>query len=201
MSVNSSGLIDTSVEQQVTNLLHRRQGWFAGHTHFRNGDHSNGWIEKGCLIRHPASLDLMTKLQSLQIFQYFPDAQLLIGAPLCGAIVASNVARHLDLSLAVTVQQSNRLLFHRMNVPVQGIKAVLVEDMICSGNDVRTHIQFFEEFGIELLGVSTWINRQPNRIAGYSIISLLPAPFQNYPETNCPMCLENIPIQYVNVRE
>jgi orotate phosphoribosyltransferase len=189
------------VAQQVTNLLQQHQGCYVGHTHFRNGNHSDGWIEKGCLIRHPSSLELMTKFQSLQISQYFPQVQLLIGAPLCGVIVASSVARHLDLNLAVTVKQSNKILFHRMNVPMQGIKAVLVEDMICSGNDVREHIQFFEEFDIELLGVSSWINRQPNRIAGYLIISLLPAPFQNYSESDCPMCLENIPIQYIDIRE
>ncbi len=202
MIATSLDLIDSClITQQVINLLQQHKGYYVGHTHFRNGDHSDGWIEKGSLIRHPASLDLMTKFQSLKISQYFPEVQLLIGAPLCGAIVASSVARHLDLDLTVTVKQSNKILFHRMNVPIQGTKAVLVEDMICSGNDVREHIQFFEEFGIELLGVSTWINRQPDYIAGYLVSSLLPAPFRNYSEIDCPMCLENIPIQYVNIRE
>lgn len=188
-------------DQQIKTILQERQGWFDGHTRFRSGKHSNGWIEKGCIIRHPSSLNLITKLQASQIFNHFPDAQLLIGAPLCGAIVAGHVARHLDLDLAVTIRQTNGLWFHRMNIPVQGTRAVLVEDMICTGSDVSEHIQFFNEFGIELLGVSTWINRQLNYIAGCLVTSLIPAPFENYSEMNCPMCQSNIPIQYDNIRE
>lgn len=197
MQVSSVSLID----QQVISLLKQQHGWFEGHTHFRNGDHSNGWIEKGSLIRHPSSLKLITKLQSFQISQHFPDAQLLIGAAQCGAVVASSVASHLDINLAITVKQSDEILFHRMNVPIQGTKAVLVEDLICSGSDVRSHIQFFEKFGIELLGVSAWINRQPQEIGGYLVTSLLTAPFRNYSQTDCPMCRDNIPIQYVDIRE
>jgi orotate phosphoribosyltransferase len=183
------------------NLFQEHQGWLVGHTQFRNGDHSDGWIEKGCLVRHPSRLELITQLQATQIATHFPDAQLLIGAAQCGAIIASSVARALDLDLALTAQQSDGLSFHRMHIPMRGSIAVLVEDLICSGTDVRTHIAFFEQFGIELLGVSAWINRQPNQISGYPVVSLLPAPFQTYRAADCPFCQQGIPVHYTSIRE
>jgi orotate phosphoribosyltransferase len=173
----------------------------AGHTAFRNGDHSDGWIEKGSLFRHPSRMTPIAQLQAAQIQAAFPETELIVGASQCGAIIAATVAALLGCDLALTVASGTELSFHRMHIPAQGQRTVLVDDLICSGTDVRAHVAFFQECGLALLGVSAWINRQPEQIAGVQVLSLLAPPFQTYPAHACPLCQAGLPIVYTHVRE
>lgn len=185
----------------LQSALQKNGGWFVGHTEFRNGQHGNGWIEKGSIIQYPALLDTVLQEQSKAIAQHFPEVEMLIGSSECGAVVASFVARHLNLPLALTSTTSERVAFHRMNIPQRGTKVVLVDDLIFSGQEMRAHITFFRETGIVLLGASVWINRQPPIVEGISVISLLPPPFLTYEAAECPLCQNDVPLKYRHIRE
>lgn len=182
-------------------LLIKNDGWFEGHTIFRNGYHSDGWIEKGALIRKPQDLEVICKLQAEQIAEIFGTLPLIVGTPNCGAIVASYVARHLGAELAITDDAKDELEFHRMYKPQSGLKAVLVDDLINTGTDMRDHIRFFREYGIDLLGVSVWINRQPDTLLGLKVLTLMPAPFELFDADCSSPCASNEPIKYENIRE
>jgi orotate phosphoribosyltransferase len=172
-----------------------------GHTAFKNGLHGDGWLEKGALVRDPARLNVLLKHQANAIRKHFPQTELIVGIPACGAVVASFVAAHLELPLALTIPVQDQLEFHRMHIPKRGLKAVLVDDLIFSGSDARAHLHFLRTHGLEMLGISAWISRIGNKLEGVPLATLMPAPFQTFPASSCPLCVQSEPIRWQNIRE
>lgn len=185
----------------LTSLFQQNGGWFVGHTAFRNGAHGDGWLEKGAIIRNLARLDSVAEQQAESVALRFPQADLIVCTGECGAVVAAAVARLLDLPLALTVCENEQLYFHRMHIPAPGQRAVLVDDLVFSGTEVRRHIEFLPQVGVTLMGVSAWVNRQSDQIGGVPIYSLMPAPFSIFPAADCPLCRDGVPIVYTGIRE
>jgi orotate phosphoribosyltransferase len=177
------------------------QGWMIGHTTFKNGWHGDGWLEKGALVRDPARLYTLLKHQANAIKKHFPQTELIVGIPACGAVVASFVAAHLELPLALTVTVQDNLEFHRMHLPKPGLKAVLVDDLIFSGSDARAHLNFLSQHGLEMLGISAWVSRVGTELDGVPLATLMPVPFQTFPASSCPLCLQAEAIRWRDVRE
>lgn len=193
-----------NTQATILRLIQENGGYFAGHTVFRNGYHAEGWIEKGALIHNPRALDYVSMVQAQHILEHFPDIELVIGTPNCGAIVAHNVARHLNVRLAFTkkdVEVVQTLEFHRMYRPPTGKKVVLIDDMVCTGHDIRQHIRFLQAYGMTLLGISVWMNRQEAVIDGITVLELLPMPFAMFPAEDCPLCQQGVEIKYHDIRE
>lgn len=179
-------------------LLHERGALRRGHTAFRNGLHANGWTEKGEIIRDPVMLDTVAAVQARHLRASFPDATLLVGAPACGAVLASFVARHLGLPVAY-VLTGERPGWHRMHVPGPGERVVYVDDLICTGADARAVLAFLRGEGHTVLGVSAWLSR--TRLEGERLVTLTGPPFQTFPAPKCPLCAAGEGLSWQGVRE
>ena len=189
-----------SLPDPLLDRLRDLGGVRAGHTVFRNGFHGDGWLEKGVLIRRPDLLDEVARRQAESVRAHFPQTDVLVGASQCGAVLTGFVARHLGAQFAFT-SSVGELAFHRMFVPEAGRKAVFVDDLICSGADLRAHAAFLRAASMTPLGASCWVNRQAGEVAGVRVVPLMPAPFHLYMPGACPLCREGVPVQYQNVRE
>lgn len=172
-----------------------------GHTEFYNGWHGNGWIDKGWIIRYPNLLEEIARRQSNQIKENFSHTDLIVGAAFNGSIIASHVARYLNTLFAHTFGKHEDITFQKMFKPPKGLKVCFVEDLIFSGTDVSDHVKFFKNYGLYLEGISVWVNRQKNTINGVKITSLINTPYKYYIKENCPLCKNNIPILFSNIRE
>lgn len=173
--------------------LEERGALRRGLTQFRNGLVSDGWIEKGEVIRDPLLLDEIAAQQARAIATAFPQATLLVGVPACGAVLAAFVARHLKLPVAFPLLQPVPA-WHRMHVPPAGQRVVYVDDLICTGTDARAVLNFLRGSGHHVEGVSAWISRVP--LPGERLVTLADAPFQNH----APGSLSGTPV-YTDVRE
>ena len=179
----------------------RQGGWMAGHTVFRSLEHGDGWLEKGALVRVPHLMRATLEAQAERVRRDFPAAELIVGAPSCGAVVAAFVAERLNLPLAISDEGPDGLSFHRMHVPTRGLKTVLVDDLVFSGRDARGHVAFFERFGLEPLGVSAWVSRVGPDTVGAPVSSLMEAPFRTFAAEACPLCQRGEPVVWRGVRE
>ena len=196
-SYKPTNLANMSIEEiiRTSGCLHE------GHTEFRNGLHGNGWLEKDIIVRNPKYLDRVSQLQSQQILKEFPKVDLLLGAITGGAIIVSYVAKHLGTEFGIILGKQNPIVFHGMNIPEKGEKVVLAEDIISSGVDMERFVNFLKQSGTDVIGISVWMNRKDNEIAGIRVIDLLTSPYELYEKENCPLCKDNIPILFSNVRE
>ena len=172
-----------------------------GHTEFYNVWHGNGWIDKGQIIRYPNLLQEITRRQSTQIKENFYRTNLIVGAAFNGSIIAIHVARYLNTLFAHTCGKGEDINFQKMFKPPKGLNVCFVEDIIFSGTDVSDHIKFFKNYGLNVEGISVWVNRQKDNFNGVKITSLIKPPFEYYLKENCPLCKNNIPILFSNIRE
>ena len=179
-------------------LLEEQGALRRGHTAFRNGLHADGWTEKGEIVRDPATLDRVAAMQATSLRAAFPEATLLVGAPACGAVLASFVARHLGLPVAY-VLTGERPGWHRMHVPTPGERVVYVDDLICTGTDDRAVLAFLREQGHTVLGVSAWLSR--TRLEGERLATLMAPPFQTFPAAECPLCAAGERLSWRDLRE
>ncbi|MDL2345698.1 orotate phosphoribosyltransferase [Deinococcus sp. MIMF12] len=179
-------------------LLDERGALRFGHTAFRNGLHADGWTEKGELVRDPATLDTVAAVQADSLRAAFPGATLLVGAPACGAVLASFVARHLGLPVAY-VLTGERPGWHRMHVPQPGERVVYVDDLICTGTDARAVLAFLRGEGHTVLGVSAWLSR--TRLEGERLVTLTEPPFRTFTAAECPLCTAGEGLNWQDVRE
>jgi len=186
------------VTLDLARLLEERGALRRGHTLFRNGLHGDGWTEKGEVVRDPVTLDAVAAVQAAQLRAAFPDATLLVGAPACGAVLASFVARHLGLPVAY-VLTGPEVGWHRMHVPRPGERVVYVDDLICTGTDARAVLAFLRSAGHTVLGVSAWLSR--TELEGERLDTLMGAPFQTFAAGACPLCAADEGLAFRDVRE
>lgn len=179
-------------------LLAERGAFRPGHTAFRNGLHADGWVEKGDVFHDPALLDAVAAAQAASLRAAFPDVTLLVGAPACGAVLASFVARHLGLPVAY-VLTGTEPGWHRMHVPAPGQRVVYVDDLICTGSDARAILAFLRGEGHTVLGVSTWLSR--TALESERLETLVAAPFQTFRPEECPLCCAGVEIAFRDIRE
>ncbi|EYB68359.1 orotate phosphoribosyltransferase [Deinococcus phoenicis] len=182
----------------LLNVLEERGALRRGHTVFRNGRHADGWTEKGDVFRDPAALDAVAAAQAASLRAAFPDTTLLVGAPACGAVLASFVGRHLGLPVAYVLTGPHPG-WHRMNLPAPGQQAVYVDDLICTGTDARAVLAFLRRAGHTVSGVSAWLSRTP--LAGERLVTLSGAPFQTSAAEACPLCRAGVEVAFRDVRE
>lgn len=186
----------------LLDILQNAGGWYEGHTSFKNGFHGNGWIEKGFVVKKPKLLELFILEQAKQISNRYPSAELLVGPAVNGAIIASHLLRILNLEFAITYGKGQEIEFHRINIPKKELKVVLIEDLVFTGKDIRDNIEFLKKYGLDVLGVSTWVNRADDLEKDFEVAKLIEVPpFEKYNQTNCPMCKSNQPVKFSNIRE
>lgn len=177
-----------------------------GHTAFLNGLHGDGWLEKGEVVRHPERLDELAQVQAAQIAGQFAEVTLLVGASQCGAVVAAFVARHLSLPVAFASinhveNAESGVTLHRMHRPVAGQRVVVVDDLISTGRDAAALCQGLQDLGHQVVGISVWTVRETAKLPDVPIHALWAAPFQTYPVNDCPLCREQKPLVWQNLRE
>jgi len=81
-------------------------------------------------------------------------------------------------------------------------KIVFIEDVIFTGESTIYNLQFLKSKGFEILGTSSWINRQNKDLENTKILTLENvAPFDFYPAETCPLCKVRESIMYSDIRE
>ncbi|MXV22030.1 orotate phosphoribosyltransferase, partial [Deinococcus xianganensis] len=139
-------------------------------------------------MRQPRLLQEVAQWQAIQIRQAFPQATLLVGAPACGAVLATLVAAELDLPVAYVLTDAE-LQWHRMHVPPAGEQVVYIDDLIGTGAGAQAVIAYLGNQQHEVLGVSAWLSRVQLSVP---MTTLIEPPFETYTVSTCPLCRSQI---------
>ncbi len=169
-----------------------------GHTALQGGLHTDGWIDKGAVMRDPVTLDVVALLQAGELRRIWPDATLLVGLPACGAVLTSFVARHLRLPVAY-VLDGEEPSWHRMHVPGAPQQVVIVDDVIVTGRGVQAADAFLSAQGHTVLGVSAWVCRAD--LAPLAVEAMTPPPYRTTSADACLDCAQGGVIEFPDVRE
>ncbi len=93
----------------------------------------------------------------------FPDAEILMGTPLSGIPYAAFVSDKLDMPMGFVRKQAKD---HGKGKKIEGriesgIKAVVIEDLVSSGDSVIDVVQSLREGGADVLGIASIVRNNP----------------------------------------
>ena len=164
-----------------------------GHFLLTSGKHSNKYIEKFRILENPETLDLVCN----QMAKLFKDssAEIILSAAIGGILLCGGVGRHLGLKHIFAERIEGKLCLRRGFDLPEGIKVLIVEDIVTTGGSIIELIDLSENYGANIIGICSLVDRAANkRNFNYEYKSLLELPIESWEEENIPDWLKNIPI-------
>lgn len=177
-------------------------GWIEGHVIFENGEHGNGYVDNLRFLKHP---QIMTEIgcRLAQQFSDFKDKiDVVVGPSIIGAVIAYSTASNLNVPYTTTYSdyRTGEMTFHRGFVPTPDSKCLFVDDFIFSGTSAQKNVNFMEEVGLTVIGISVIGSRQAINL-GIPLRSLITIDFVKTPAEKCFLCKNSKSIIAYNIRE
>ena len=164
-----------------------------GHFLLTSGKHSNKYIEKFRILENPEMLDLVCR----EMAKLFKDeeAQIVLSAAIGGILLCGGVGRHLGLKHIFAERVDGELCLRRGFFLPEGIKVLIVEDIVTTGGSIFELVKLSESYGARIVGICSLVDRSLiQNDFKYSYKSLLNLPIESWDESDVPDWLKNIPI-------
>ena len=164
-----------------------------GHFLLTSGKHSNKYIEKFRILENPDTLDLVCK----EMAQLFKDkkVEIVLSAAIGGILLCGGVGRHLNVKHIFAERVDGQLCLRRgFNLP-EGVKVLIVEDIVTTGGSIFELIELSNSYGAEIIGICSLVDRSLiKNDFKYEYKSLLELPIDSWEEKDIPDWLAEIPI-------
>jgi orotate phosphoribosyltransferase len=132
-----------------------------------------------------------------RIRQSHPGPVAVVAAPAIGGlIIGHEVARRLGARFVFTERDaSGRMTLRRGFSVTPGERAVVIEDVVTTGGSSREVINLLTEAGCEVIAAGSIIDRGGGVDLGIPRFALATLQATTYPEQECPMCRDGVPVQ------
>jgi orotate phosphoribosyltransferase len=167
-----------------------------GHFLLSSGRHSDRYVEKFDLLRHPESTSQACAL----IADRYRDrgVDVVAGPTTGGVILAFEVARQLGVAAAYAERASGSGTareFRRGTHFAQGARILVVDDILTTGGSVRETLQALHGQPVEVVGVAVLVDRSCEEIdLGVPLHSLATMDIATWEPDVCPLCARGIPL-------
>jgi len=127
-----------------------------------SGISSNFYIEKFRILERPGLLERMCK----PIADFYYNIDVVIGPSTGGMFVAYEVARQMNCTAiyAELDEYSERTITQRGSVLKPGSKVLLVDDILTTGESIKTLFPLIEKAGCSVVGVGVLVDRSTTEI-------------------------------------
>jgi len=194
MSNVELNLVDLSNEE-ILELFKKHQALKEGHFLLTSGRHSNRYLQCALVLQYPAVAEKLCRQLIKKIKIAIQDIDIVIGPAIGGITLAYEIGRQLG-AVALFAEREDKVMTLRRGFSIpQGAKVLVVEDVITTGGSVKETIQVVKEYGGEVVGVASLVDRSGGKVdLGYPLYSLLSMEVVSYEADACPLCQEGLPI-------
>ena len=173
-------------------LLENSGAILNGHFLLTSGRHSNRYIEKFRVLEKPDTLNKVC--QEMALIYQEKNIQIVLGAAIGGILIAGGVGRHLGVKHIFSERVNGKMELRRGFDLPEGIRVLIVEDIITTGGSVFELIELAHQCKAEIVGVVNLVERSASSIDfGVFSTPLLNLPSESWEKDNCPLCKDNIP--------
>ncbi len=174
---------------EARRLLDDTGAMLSGHFLLSSGRHSDVYVEKGRVLERP---DAVAALAS-RIASWYPDIDVVV-SPAVGAIVLGfAVALDAGARFVFAERESGRLSLRRGFRIEPGERALVVEDVVTTGDSAREVCSLVTEAGAVGLGVAALVDRS-QADPGFPLRSVLRIEAVSWDGAECPQCRAGVPI-------
>lgn len=175
----------------VKKILEECEAILSGHFLLSSGKHSNGYIQCAKLLMYPDRAKEVLKVVADQLRNFHLDA--VVGPAIGGVIVSYELARQLDAISLFTERENDVMTLRRGFTLKPGARVMVTEDVITTGKSSFETIDAIKDYGVEILGLATIVNRSGQKnLRGYDIYSAIDLDVTNYEPDDCPLCKDGI---------
>jgi orotate phosphoribosyltransferase len=198
-------LADAEVREKIHLEILRRTGAYRTGDHFLlpSGHHAPEFIDKALVTTEPTFTEGLGAVIAKQFAEWPTDVVLSTG--LGALILAHCVARALPgrpllvyatkgVGGANGPQRRVRLPDEFARIIGRGIKVLIVEDLITTGETLKLLIELVERQGGTVSGIACLWQRNTKVDLGSPVFSLVKRDFPTYDPGSCPLCREGVPL-------
>ena len=172
-------------------LLEKRGALLTGHFRLSSGRHSDRFIQKFRILEDPRAVEPIAHALAERLRA--ADPTVVVSAAVGGIILGYEVARSLGLKGIFAEKEEGRPVLRRDFVLTPEDRALVVEDVVTTGNSVKEVIQLVRDKGAAVSGLGIIVRRSDVEF-GVPTVALLDLPLASYEPAECPLCRAGIPI-------
>jgi len=164
-----------------------------GHFRLSSGLHSTGYLQCALVLQHPGTASRLAVALADTVRAWTPGA--VLSPALGGVIVGHEVARALDVRALFAERQDRTLVLRRGFAITPGERVLVVEDVVTTGLSTRETMQVARAAGGIVVGAAALVDRSGGSAdLGVPFVSLLAMDLPTWPESECPLCAQGIPV-------
>lgn len=175
-------------QDEVLHIFRGAGALLEGHFLYTSGRHGERFLQAARVLQYP---DQTEKLCRALAERFAGEGVELVVGPATGGIILSyETARHLKCRAAFTEKDPVEGMALKRGFAVrQGIRTLVVEDIITTGGSVKKTIDHLRKRGAEIVGVGALIDRSSGQAAfDCRFEALAEINLQSYAPEACPLC-------------
>lgn len=181
-------------EDEVLHIFRGAGALLEGHFLYTSGRHGERFLQAARVLQYPDQTEKLCKALASR----FRDSgvELVIGPATGGIILSYETARHLKARAAFTEKDSVEGMALKRGFAVrQGIKTLVVEDIITTGGSVKKTIAHLRRRGADIVGVGVLIDRSGGQATfDCRFEALAKLDLKSYEPEACAMCAAGQPL-------
>jgi orotate phosphoribosyltransferase len=191
-------LVEPEIAERTMQMFRDSGAYLQGHFRLTSGLHSPEYLQCALVLSNPEYADLLGKWIGRALNRLDSRWWELIVAPaMGGVIIGHEVASAMGSRFLFTERGADGKMTLRRGFNVNpGDIAFVVEDVITTGGSSREVVELLTAAGVEVHGAGCIIDRSGGTAdLGVPYVALATLNTETYPETDCPLCKEGIPVE------
>ena len=190
--------------EQVTELLGETGALREGHFEFPTGQHSSHYFQMPLAMRYHGNARVLTVALSRMLRR---EPEVLAALPKCAIVgpaaggipVAFGVREALNADQIFWAEKEDGRYYFRQYLDAQGIKCILVDDIVRSGKVITSMIDLIRNAGAEVVAIGSLVHFKDAHLdtGGIPYYSLLEVETRFYEPESCPLCRKGEPLHTV----
>jgi orotate phosphoribosyltransferase len=180
---------------RTVELLKESNALLEGHFLLSSGKHSNRYVQCAKLIQNPKYCQEVAEIIAEEVKNKGIEVDLCVGPAMGGVIISYEVARALGVDAIFTERLEGNMTLRRGFSIEKGTKILVVEDVITTGKSSFETIEVIEQFGGEVVGLASIVNRSDaEELHGYPIAAATKVHIDTWEADEIPEELKAIPL-------
>ena len=178
----------------IRELFHSKGALKQGHFYRLSGRHTDWYVQCARLFEEYGTGQLIGQELAGRCASYAPDV--VLSAAIGGVLPGYEVARALDKKLLYCEKRDGALILRRGFEIRPGMKVLLVEDEVSTGQSIREMTEIVRALGGSVVAIGCLVDKSGGEVPSEApLIPLVRFKAEHYPMDACPMCKEGLPLQ------